>query len=208
MMQLLTDMWLLATRNVTMTALCVVYGLAEMHWSWVGLLFIPDWFHLSGAIISNGDLLLRKTEAGKSVWLFTLGLIAASVLFVVMKLFMEGFESPVKSPDVFNYVDVLMFLLGSIAGVIYIGLSAWAALPNISYTECWASFIEALFSDGATKPALLIGLLLAVGTEAPDGEWIYGFVILASCAWVMRYMLGTPPERKAKTSLKAAEGAA
>lgn len=207
-MTLLTDMWLLATRNLTMTALCIVYGLADMHWPLVGLFFLAAWFHLSGAIITNGDLLLRKTYGGKIVWAVTLGLIAFLLIYAVLKVFVEGSGAANKTPDVFDYRDVLSFLLAATAGVFYIGLSAWSALPDLSYTECHDAFYEILLTQEAGKPALLIGLLYAGVSEVPNCEWMISLCILASCAWVMRYMLGTPPERKAKTVLKAAEGAA
>lgn len=207
-MNLLTDMWLLATRNITMTALCLVYGFAAMRWPLVSLLFLPAWLHLSSAIISNGDLLLRKTRAGKLVWLITFCLFAALLLYAILRVYVVGTEVTAKEPDVFDYRDVLSFLMSSVAGVFYIGLSAWAVMPELTFTEINDAFNESLYTSDAVKPALLIGLLYAISAEAPNCNWVRSLCILASCAWVMRYMLGTPPERKAKTVMKTAEGAA
>lgn len=207
-MNLLTDMWLLATRNITMTALCFVYWLAVIHWPLVGLLFLAAWFHLSSAIISNGDLLLRKTRAGKTIWLFTIGMFAGLLLYAVLKVSIEGPAAAAKEPDVFDYLDVLSFLSASLVGVYYIGISAWSAQPNLTYFECVDAFHGTLHTSEAGKPAIAIGLLYAIGSHVPDADWVLAISILASCAWVMRYMLGTPPERKAKTAYKAAEGAA
>lgn len=207
-MNLLTDIWLLATRNITMTALCFVYGFAVVHWPLVGLLFLAAWFHLSSAIISNGDLLLRKTRGGKIVWLVTFSFFALLLLYAIVKVYAVGTAVTAKAPDVFDYRDVLSFLLSSVAGVVYIGLSAWAVKPELTYTEISDAFNKALYTSDAVKPALLIGLLYAISADAPGCGWLRSLCILASCAWVMRYMLGTPPERKAKTVYKAAEGAA
>jgi hypothetical protein len=202
-MNLLTDMWLLATRNLTMTALCIVYWLASIQWPVFMLFLLPMWFHLSGALMRN-DLMLRKTYAGKWIW----GITAILTLFLLVVAMVKVWaDQPTpEAAEVFDYRDVISFLISSIAGFCYIGLSAWAASPNLSYTECHDAWHETAFSKEALKPALLIGLLYAISVEAPNGEWVISVCILASSAWVLRYMLGTPPERK-KAFKTAMEGA-
>ena len=202
-MMLLEDMWLLATRRITMFALAVVFGLVMWHWPFTGLMYVALWFHASGGIIS-GDLLLRKTRGGKSVWLWTLavyGLILA--IGIVMVLFDP---SSSKTPDVFDYKDVLQLIFGIIAGSYMVFVSAWAAAPELSYEEVASSFFESC--DRESMPPLVgIGALYSVSTSVDGYGWLIGLVYLAACAWVLRFMLGTPPERKAK-AFKTAEGAA
>lgn len=206
-MNLISDMWILLTRNITMAALLIVLGMALVHWSLLPFLVFPLWFHMSGGLITNGDLLLRNTRVGKCIWIYTAVLFSFLIGYALLKVFVLGDSEAAKQPDVFDYRDVLMFLFGAIAGVFYIVLSAWAAAPSLSYTECVNSMIESMHKDGGFKPALLIGLLYPMA-DFDNCEWLYSVSILASSAWVMRYMLGTPPERKTRTSLRTAEGAA
>lgn len=202
-MMLLEDMWLLATRRITMFALTMVCGLVMWHWPFTGLMYVALWFHASGGIIS-GDLLLRKTRGGKSVWLWTIAVyVFVLSIAVVMTLIDSGSN---KTPDVFDYRDVLQLAFGIIAGSWLVFLSAWAAAPELSYEEVSSSFFESWDRESA-PPLVGIGVLYSVLTYSSDYSWLIGLVYLAACAWVLRFMLGTPPERKAK-SFRTAEGAA
>lgn len=205
-MNLLMDMWLLATRNITMTALCFVYGLCATKWPLTFLVMYPAWFHLSGAIMTNGDLLLKRTRARNMIWATTIVLTLFLLVVTIVKVYSE--QAVGKTPDVFDYKDVLSFLFSSFAGVIYIQISVWAALPTMTFQECTDSFREVAYTKEAIKPAAGIGLLYAISITAPNADWLVSLCILASCALVLRFMLGSPPERKAKTVLKTAEGAA
>jgi hypothetical protein len=80
------------------------------------ILVAPGIVHISSALITNGDLQLRKTRPVKLAWLITAGMVAIVSIVVAYKVYI-GPITLNDEADTFNYLDVLKFLFDWYAGV-------------------------------------------------------------------------------------------
>jgi hypothetical protein len=196
---MLNDIRLLLTRNLTMTALTVCYGLAIWRFNeyGLGLFFLPFWVHLSSGLMTEGDLQLRLSNPVIWCWKLT-GFVLLFFIITIFTIFWFN-DSEVPKSSVssgFNYLSVLMAILSIMSAYMLLILTAWAAAERLSWEDSYSSVINALINDRSSRKSCLFILLLGSGIQVSHLHYLEAVQMVLCCAWVLRYVMKTPPEPK------------
>lgn len=194
---MLNDIWVLATRNITMTMLSIAASLALWCMPVFVIFIMPIWIHVCSGIMTDGkDLQLRVTPPVKTGWLWSLGVFVFVIIYAVLYYALGEPDTGATSTGGFDYWDVVSICLDVVCGYFVLTLVAWTAAPKIDLGVVQDAFIRALAQDrSAKKSSLLTAVLFAASMQF---KILSALAMLASCAWVLRYMLGKPPKRKRK----------
>lgn len=203
-MNLLVDMWLLATRNPAVTVLCFVYSAYVYNWPMAGFLLLPALVHLGSAYVNKGDFMIRNVSVVRWAWKWTAIIFVVAVVVGVVVAY--GRSGAPAEPDVFDWKDALDLLVGFLAGYGFIGIVAWTAVPDWDSEEPFTALVGAITTRRDAKHHMVC-IMVLYAASGLVGNALLGLYMLAASAWVLRYMVGEPPERKEK-AFKAVEGAA